>query len=89
MNQILDSLRLSMTIPAALLVHTGFAVSHQETNWLLVLLIFCIASMTMVQNDYFDREHDLKKGKDFAFKNQKILKYILLIIWILDKEYCY
>lgn len=83
LKPIIDSLRLSMTIPAAFLVHAGFAISHQQTNWLLAILVFCIATMTMVQNDYFDRDHDLKKGKDFAFKNQHAIRNVLYIGWYL------
>lgn len=72
-----------MTILAALLVHAGFTISHQPTNWLLVALVFCITGMTMLQNDYFDRDHDLKKGKDFVFNNHIAVRNALCIIWSL------
>ena len=58
---IIKSLRLSVTIPAALLVHVGFAVSGQGTDWTIVVMVFFIACMTMLVNDYSDRHHDLQK----------------------------
>lgn len=81
LKPIIDSLRLSMTILAALLVHAGFAISHQPTNWWLVIVVFWITGMTMLQNDYFDRAHDLKKGKNFVFNNHVAVRNTLGIVW--------
>ncbi len=70
-----------MTIPAAFLTHVGFSISHQPTNWYLVVLVFFVAAGTMVQNDYLDRYHDLNKGKRFAFDNARSFKISLHILW--------
>lgn len=79
---ILKGFRITVSIPAAFLVHIGYKIVHEETNWGLVILIFFITALTMLQNDYFDRDHDQKKGKDFASKNKKFLLVFLVVCWL-------
>ena len=78
----IQSLRLSVTIPAGLLVHIGAKISGTSTNWYLCLTVFCIAACTMLQNDYIDRKHDLKKGKTFASQNPNIVVTTLIVGWL-------
>lgn len=78
----IESFRLSVTIPAGLLVHVGSILAHQKTNWILALEAFLVATFAMVQNDYIDRFHDLKKGKRFAYEHKKEFIIVLCIGWI-------
>jgi 4-hydroxybenzoate polyprenyltransferase len=44
--------------------------------------MFFIAGLTMLQNDYFDRKHDIKKGRDFVSKNENLVLLVVLIGWL-------
>jgi len=78
---LIQSFRLSVSIPAALLVHVGFNISYQPTNWLLVATVLIGCASTMLQNDYFDKEHDKKKQKCFVSENSKLIFLILILMW--------
>ncbi len=79
---LINSFRLTATIPAALLVHLGYKLAGAPTNWLLVLEIFIIATATMITNDYFDRGHDAhRKNKPFALANEYSLLGIMVLLW--------
>ncbi|MCX6753384.1 MAG: UbiA family prenyltransferase [Candidatus Nomurabacteria bacterium] len=80
-KEVIKSLRLSMTIPAGLLVHVGYAMVNKTTNWFIVFIVFCIACLTMIQNDYHDRDNDKRKGKYFAFNHAKELQGALYLLW--------
>lgn len=76
------SLRPQSSLPAAFLVHVGSRLNNQRTNWLLVFIMFAITALIMLQNDYFDSEHDFfKKNKRFVYENKKIIFYILIFSW--------
>ena len=75
-------MRLSVTIPAALLVHVGAHLAHTDTNWLLAFEIFLIAGLAMIHNDYYDRENDIKKGKTFAYEHPQEFRRVLIIGWL-------
>ncbi len=80
-KQWIKTMRLSVTIPAGLLVHASAKLAHEETNWILVLEAFLVASMAMIHNDYYDRTNDIKKGKSFAFENPQQFKIIIILGW--------
>lgn len=73
--------RLTVSIPAAILVHIGYKIGGQSTEWGLVILLFFITGLVMLQNDYFDSEHDKKKGKDFVSKNKSFIQIFLILSW--------
>lgn len=79
----IESLRLSVTIPAGFLVHIGFILSDHKTDWLLAFEAFLIASFAMLQNDYVDRVNDLKKGKTFASDHSAQFRIVLIVGWII------
>ncbi|MCX6755061.1 MAG: UbiA family prenyltransferase [Candidatus Nomurabacteria bacterium] len=92
LREVIKSLRLSMTIPAGLLVHVGYAVVNKTTNWWIVFIVFCIACLTMIQNDYHDRDNDRRKGKYFASIYTKELQGALYLLWeivVLTIVICY
>lgn len=81
--QLIKGFRLSVSIPAASLVHIGYKLSGQNTDWFLVTILLIITGLVMLQNDYFDRDNDRKKGKNFAYENRNFLQIFLLISWSL------
>jgi 4-hydroxybenzoate polyprenyltransferase len=68
----IKALRLPVCVLAGMLTLCGFqlAIGSIRDAWLPALAVVVIASSTMAWNDYRDREHDRKKGKDFAFLNR-------------------
>src|SRR3989338_7245566 len=80
---LIRGLRLSVSIPAGLLVHIGSKLDGIETNWLLAITLSTISGLTMLTNDYFDRYHDRIKRKYFAWENDKLVNKFLLISWSL------
>jgi 4-hydroxybenzoate polyprenyltransferase len=75
---------------AGLLTLCGFqlAVGSVRDAWLPALAIVVIASSTMVWNDYCDREHDRKKGKDFAHLNRWRFLAFGIILWLASIGLC-
>lgn len=82
----IKALRLPVCILAGMLTLCGFqlAVGSIQDAWLPALAIVVIASSTMVWNDYRDREHDRKKGKDFAFLNRWRFLAFGLALWLVS-----
>lgn len=78
----LKVLRLQTCIFASLLVIAGFVLAKADVLWVVVIAVFFITSVTMLQNDYRDRFHDVQKGKVLAYKNQKTFLGLLGIFWI-------
>lgn len=79
----IESLRLSSTIPAGVLVHVSFVLTHQKTDSLLALEAFLVATFAMLHNDYVDRVNDLKKGRQLAFQHPKQFRIVLIVGWII------
>jgi 4-hydroxybenzoate polyprenyltransferase len=69
------------TIFAGLLVNDSFILAGKATDWTLVILSAIASSTTMLQNDYFDRFNDRRKGKDLAYNNPKMFVTILILLW--------
>lgn len=80
---LVQGLRLSVSIPAGILVHIGSKLDGIETNWLLAVTVSAICGLTMLTNDYFDRFHDRIKRKMFAWQNDKLVRNFLFCAWIL------
>ena len=84
LRELIGSFRLSITIPAAILVCLGYKLSGLPTNWLVFLDILIIASTTMLTNDYIDRGNDAhQKQKYFALVHEFVLLPIIVALWIL------
>ena len=80
---LIRGLRLSVSIPAGILVHIGSRLDGIETNWLLAITISVICGLTMLTNDYLDRYHDRIKRKTFAWDNDKLVRKCLIVGWSL------
>jgi hypothetical protein len=78
---LLESFRLTITIPAALLVALGYRLTGHPVNGVLMFEILLIASTTMLTNDYYDKENDKKKGKEFASAYWYIVLPIIIYLW--------
>ncbi len=83
LQNLFKSFRPKMMLMAGLLVYVGVNLSINNVDWALILLVMMLCGITMVQNDYFDRNNDKKKGKFFASENQKKLLIFLTIFWTL------
>lgn len=76
------ALRLPIVVMAGLLAITAFRVSvWQPDAYLVALFIVVVASSTMAHNDWRDRKHDAKKGKDFALKHQAAFRVFTISLW--------
>ena len=75
------SLRLSVCILASFLAITGFVLAGSNISWVAVAAVFFIASATMLQNDWRDRFHDVRKGKVLAYERQGAFLVLLVGFW--------
>ncbi len=83
MNGYIKALRLPIVVMAGLLAITAFRVSVWRTEaYLVALFVVIVASSTMIHNDWRDREHDAKKGKDFALKHSGTFGVFVLLFWV-------
>ena len=74
-------MRLSVCVLASFLAITGFALAGTSISWVAVVAVFFIASATMLQNDWRDRFHDVRKGKVLACKHQGAFFTLLSAFW--------
>ena len=69
MSAWVKSLRLSVCILASFLAITGFTLAGTDISWVTVAAVFFGTSATMLQNDWRDRFHDVRKGKMLAYQH--------------------
>lgn|SRR3989344_4595939 len=77
----IKSLRLFVCVLASFLAITGFKLAGADTSWVAVAAVFFIASATMLQNDWRDRFHDVRKGKKLVLQHQGAFLALLLAFW--------
>lgn len=78
----IKALRLPISILAGLLTVVSFKlVGLTSRSWLPALAVVAIACAHMVQNDWRDRFHDLKKGKDLAARHPRAFFVFTAIVW--------
>lgn len=80
-KQWVEALRLKVSLLATLLTVASYRLSHLDISWLVVVTVFCITVVTMVQNDWRDRFHDIKKGKVLASSCSKRFLAFLCVLW--------
>ncbi len=80
--KLIMSLRPFATIPIALLTIFGYKIAGIPVNWPVVAEVFAIGCLTMLTNDYIDRDNDTKKGKTFVKEHEKLFFKIVTIGWI-------
>jgi 4-hydroxybenzoate polyprenyltransferase len=86
----IQALRLPVCVLAGMLTLCGFQLAAGSVHdaWLPALAVVVIASSTMVWNDYRDREHDRKKGKDFAYLNRWRFLAFGITLWLVSIGLC-
>ncbi len=82
MNEYAKSLRLSIAILSAFLAITGFRIAGMDINWVAIVAVLFVTSVTMVQNDWRDRVHDAQKGKTLALNHEKAFLIWLIACWV-------
>lgn len=83
MNAWIKSLRLSVCVLASFLAITGFTLAGTGISWVAVMAVFFIASATMLQNDWRDRFHDIRKGKVLAYQHAGKFLALLSAFWLI------
>lgn len=80
----IKSLRLSVCVLASFLAITGFVLAGTGISWVAVAAVFFIASATMLQNDWRDRFHDIRKGKVLAYQHAGKFLALLSMFWLVS-----
>lgn len=83
MFQLVKSMRIPECLLVLLLGFIGFKYASIPQNMLVLVTLFFVVAATMLQNDWRDRVHDLKKGKKFAFKNPRLFIFWVIFSWII------
>ena len=84
MSAWIKSMRLSVCILASFLAITGYTLVGTGTSWVAVAAVFFIASATMLQNDWRDRFHDIRKGKVLAYQHAGKFLALLSVFWLVS-----
>lgn len=84
MSAWIKSLRLSVCVLASFLAITGFTLVGTRISWVAVMAVFFIASATMLQNDWRDRFHDIRKGKVLAYQHAGKFLASLSMFWLVS-----
>lgn len=77
----IKSLRLPICFLNGLLTVAGFRIADISVSWLSVVTVFFGACATMLQNDWRDRYHDVRKGKMLALEHPRAFLALLLAFW--------
>lgn len=82
----LKSLRLTINLLAFILVIVSFDINDLGLKAALypAITVFFILCSCMLQNDWRDRKHDLKKGKSFANDEPKKFFLFLCTFWLVS-----
>lgn len=80
-RQWIGALRLRVSLLATLIAVASYRLCGAEIRMLPILAICIICMVTMVHNDYRDRHHDVRKGKNLAFSRPKQFLFLLLLLW--------
>ena len=78
------SLRLSVCVLASFLAITGFILAGTGISWVAVMAVFFSTSATMLQNDWRDRFHDIRKGKVLAYQHAGKFLALLSAFWLVS-----
>ena len=77
----------SMRIPDCLLLVAagliGFKYAGMSSDILTLITLFFVITVTMLQNDWRDRRHDISKGKTFASSKPSVFIGWLIFFWVL------
>lgn len=88
MRPVMGAFSSLLCLAALRLQAPTFAQSNVIQTALLLIAVFCGTSATMVWNDFVDREHDLKKDKTHAYRNQGAYIALSRRLWIVCASCC-
>ena len=80
---LIKSIRLPECLLIVALGIIGFRHSGVPIDILSLVTLFFWIAVTMLQNDWRDRFHDIGKGKSFASNNPRLYISWLIIFWII------
>lgn len=80
----IKSLRLFVCVLASFLAIIGFVLAGIGISWVAVAAVFFIASATMLQNDWRDRFHDIRKDKVLACQHAGKFLASLSTFWLVS-----
>ncbi|MBV9159320.1 MAG: UbiA family prenyltransferase [Candidatus Kaiserbacteria bacterium] len=83
LKQWIGALRLRASLLATLIAVASYRLCSVRVSVLPIAIVCVICMITMVQNDYRDRFHDVKKGKRLAFERPRQFLCVLLALWVL------
>lgn len=77
--------RMPLCFLAVLMVIVSFKVTQWHgATYLAATFIFITSAAIMIHNDWRDRFHDAKKGKDFALTHNSTFRIVLIVLWIIS-----
>lgn len=76
------ALRSIIFILSGFLTLVGFHIGRIEISWLVVCTVMLITCASMLQNDWRDRYHDIRKGKLLVTAHLKTFLIVLVTFWI-------
>ncbi len=82
MINIIKGLRLPECILVVILGLIGFKFASIHPNIQTLVALFFVIAVTMLQNDWRDRVHDINKRKTFAHEKPVIFLSWLILFWI-------
>ena len=83
MVELINAVRLKDCLMVVGIGFIGFKYSGVQPEFLVLTTLFFICAVTMLQNGWRDRVHDVGKGKRFALENPKIFLFWLILFWII------
>ncbi len=83
MIELIKAMRLPEGIMVVLIAYIGFKYTGIKADLFAILILFFIVSVTMLQNNWRDRSHDLGKGKRFAHEKPKLFLSWLVTFWLI------
>ena len=82
MIDVIKSIRLPECLLVVALGFIGFKYARISFDGLTLIALFFIIAVTMLQNDWRDRLHDIDKGKTFAHKKPILFLCWLIFFWV-------
>lgn len=78
------SLRLSVCVLESFLAATGFVLAGMRVSRVATAVVFLGMVANMLQNDWRDRFHDIRKGKTLAYERPRAFLALLTAVWVVD-----
>ncbi len=84
MGEWIESLSLKMASFAVLLAIVSLQLAGIAPLWQSLAALFCITVSTMLQNDWRDRAHDVRKGEVLVMEHESAFLGLVVGAWLLS-----